>query len=237
MIPRKLHFVWLGSELPALYQTLVHRCRELNPGWRLKVWNEEQVRHLVRRMGTKLERRLNQSDLTLSTKSDLARYHIIAQEGGVYLDTDFLVLRSFEPLRKYSLFGVYQQPGLVCSGVFGALPHHQVFSRVFEHLQHADYKQSSERLAGPLMFSPICRSAAARESTAALLQPSSFLPVHYDEKHDPAAWLNRDFRKSYAVHLWAHSWSPGGGDGQKELLSRVGAVLLNPRASRTSRRA
>jgi mannosyltransferase OCH1-like enzyme len=232
MIPRKIHFVWLGSELPSLYQALIERCGQLHPGWCLKVWGEEEVRKLVRRMGTRLEARLRQPELTLSTKSDLARYHIVAQEGGFYLDTDFLVLRSFERLRKYSFFGVYQQPGLVCSGVFGAVPGHPLFQQVFAHLRQADYRQSPERLAGPWMFSPICQAQASREATAALLPAATFLPLHYEEKHALAHWLSRSLRGSYAVHLWAHSWGPNGGDAPNELLGRIGAVLLNP----TSRR-
>ena len=227
MIPRKIHFVWLGSEVPELYLGLIRRCGELNPGWQVKVWREEEIGKLVRSMGTRLTPRLRQKNLTLSTKSDLARYHIIAQAGGIYLDTDFLVLRSFESLRKYSFFGVYQQPGLVCSGVFGAAHGQPVFESVFEHLRHADYGQSSELLAGPHMFSPICQAAVRRETTASILPPSSFLPVHYDEKRDVAVWLSRNLRNSYAVHLWAHSWGPGGGESQRELLGRIGATLLN----------
>jgi mannosyltransferase OCH1-like enzyme len=227
MIPKKIHFVWLGSELPELHQALIRRCKKLHPGWRVRVWDDEHVRNLVRGMGTKLEARLRQPDLTLSTKSDLARYHIVAREGGIYLDTDFLILRPLDSLLHSSLFGVYQQPGLVCSGVFGAVRGHPVFSRVFEHLRQADYGLSPERLAGPLMFSPICRAAATSDSAVRLLPPSSFLPVHYDEKHDWSVWLNRDLKGAYAVHLWAHSWGPNGGDEQKTLLGRIGALLLN----------
>lgn len=96
MIPRKIHFVWLGSALPALYRQLIQRCRRFHPGWR-----------------------------------------------------------------------------------------------------------------------------------AALLPPSTFLPVHYDQKHDLSHWMSQDLRKADAVHLWAHSWDSGGGDGAGELFSRVGAILLN----------
>jgi mannosyltransferase OCH1-like enzyme len=228
MIPKRIHFVWLGSEIPEIYAELIRRCRRLHPGWRVRVWTEPEVRELIRRMGTRLERRFGQRNLSLSTRSDLARYHIVACEGGIYLDTDFLVLRSFEPLRRQSLFGVYQQPGLVCSGVFGAVRGHPLFASVFDRLRHADYRLSADRLAGPLMFGPLCQAAAASDRNAALLPPAAFLPVHYDEKQSLDTWLRRDYRRSFAVHLWAHSWGPNGGDGPRELLGRIGAVLLNP---------
>lgn len=128
MIPKKVHFVWLGSEIPSLHRALIRRCQALHPDWCVKTWCEKEVKRQIRSMATGLARRFSQPDLTLSTKSDLARYHIVAQEGGIYLDTDFLLLRSLEPLRKHSLFGVYQQPGLVCSGVFGAVSEHPLLA-------------------------------------------------------------------------------------------------------------
>jgi mannosyltransferase OCH1-like enzyme len=230
-IPKKIHFVWLGGRMPGLYRALIRRCEELNPGWQVTLWNGKEVSRLVRRMGTGLEGRFEQADLTLSSRADLARYHIVAHEGGIYLDTDFLVLRPLESLRAWSLFGVYQQPGLVCSGAFGAVRGHPLFEGLFEHLRSADYRLPPEQLAGPWMFSPYCLQAAVRDPASALYPRRCFLPIRFDEKNDSSAWLKRDLSQSYAVHLWSHSWGPGGGDEPKELLARIGAILLNPSSS------
>jgi hypothetical protein len=40
-------------------------------------------------------------------------------------------------------------------------------------------------------------------------------------------WQTCPLQFSYAAHLWAHSWSPGGGDEMRSLYARVGALLLN----------
>ena len=227
-IPRKIHFVWLGSPLPTLYEEMIQRCRKLHPDWQVRVWSEQEVLGLVASMRTVLDGRLRQPSLSLSTKADLARYHIIAQEGGIYLDTDFFILQGLEPLRNCSLFGVYEQSSVVCCGVFGAVPGHPLFARIFEHLRTADFTLAPNLLAGPRMFSPLCREHVESDSKAQLLPPRSFFPVSFERKHVLSAWRTCNLRDSYGAHLWAHSWGKHGGDAESTLMARVEALLENP---------
>ncbi len=226
MIPQKIHFVWLGPEMPVLFQGLIEFCRQLHPGWEIKVWIETEIRDLIAAMETGLVERFEQNDLSLSTRSDIARHHIVASEGGIYLDCDFLVLKSLEPLRSCSLFCVDQGGGFFCAGVFGAVAHHPVFDEVFAALRRADYTQAPHLSAGPHMLHPIlCRQLEKDRSVVAW--PQGFFPVHYDDKHDLNVWARCKVSELFAAHLWAHSWGEGGGDNQATLYARIGALLLN----------
>lgn len=228
MIPRKIHFVWLGSELPKLRAALIGRCRALHPRLEVRVWGDREALALVTAMGTGLAQCLGQSNLAFATQCDLVRYHVVAHEGGIYLDTDFLMLRPMEALRKASFFAAYQEPGVLCNGVFGAVRGHPIFGRIFERLRGADYTLPPHLLAGPQMFTPLCQETEQSDPAARLLAPPSFSPVHYEQKHDLNAWLAGDLSQTYGAHLWAHSWGGHGGDDSTALLVRVGAALLNP---------
>jgi mannosyltransferase OCH1-like enzyme len=46
-IPKLIHFVWLGSELPAHCQQIVQKCIDLHPGWKVIVWKEEEIERLT----------------------------------------------------------------------------------------------------------------------------------------------------------------------------------------------
>jgi len=226
MIPQKIHFVWLGSETPGLFHSLIEFCRRLHPGWEIRVWRDAEIRDLIVSMRTGLAERMEQNDLSLSTRSDIARHHIVASEGGIYLDCDFLVLKSLEPLRSCSLFCVDQGGGFFCAGVFGAVAHHPIFAEVFEALRRADYTQAPHLSAGPHMFHPIlCRHLESDPSAVALSK--GFFPVHYDEKYDLNTWARCDLGEVFAAHLWAHSWGESGGDSDANLYARIGALMLN----------
>jgi mannosyltransferase OCH1-like enzyme len=227
IIPAKIHFVWLGSGIPRIYEALVQRWMDLHPGWQVRIWGEAQIRELMVAMGTGLALRFNQPDLPFSTKSDLARFHIVAHEGGIYSDTDFLLLRSLDSVRDCTLFGVHEREGIICSGVFGAVQGHSLFPKIFEHLRQADYSLPANLVAGPTMFTGFCSEAALRDQNSKLLPPASFFPVGFGVKSDQSAWLNCDLSQSYGAHLWAHSWSPNGGADDKTLWARIGAIFMN----------
>lgn len=236
-IPRKIHLVWFGSNLPPLFAALADRVRFLHPDWEVRLWDEAMAVKLIRSMGTGLDTQFQSSRLTLSTKSDLVRYHIVALEGGIYLDTDFLILKSLDSLRTASLFGVHEDPGTLCSGVFGAVSGHAVFSHVFDRLRRSNYSLPPNLLAGPGMFSPICRQCAARDPQARLLSSRSFFPVPLGKKYDLSAWRTCRLDQSYGAHLWAHSWGEHGGDAENLLRARVEALLENSSAKRSPIRA
>jgi hypothetical protein len=227
LIPRRIHFVWLGSKLPQIFERLIIACQKLHSGWQVKVWGQNEVEALAEKLGTGLAHRIRDPALTWSTKSDLARYHIIFAEGGIYFDTDFLVLRELESLRKCGLFAALQEDGPVGTAVFGARAQHPVFGRILQHLRGADYSLQPDQLAGPGMFTRFCRKSVARNAGTILLSPQVFFPVNHVHKHELRRWAGADLRGTYAAHLWAHSWGRSGGDDEASLYARIGALEMN----------
>ena len=223
-IPRKIQFVWLGSELPSFFAGLVDACARLHPGWEIKVWGDDEVRQLIAGMGTGLDARFSEQRLSLSTKSDIARYHIIAREGGIYLDTDFLVWRTLEPLLEKSLFLAEQLGGVIATSVFGATPAHPLLLNVLEGLKRADFSQPPPISAGPEMFNCVCREWLSDSVANHILKPNTFFPVDFRKKASRAEWESCNIAESFAAHLWAHSWGRDGGDTTADLQARVDAL-------------
>ena len=128
MIPNTAHFVWLGRSMPWIYalglrsaalrggfdRVVLHCSADLRPppGWRGLV------------DGTGITRRPVDVDATLgllapigghlvdryraapgpAQRSDILRLAIVYREGGVYLDTDTLTVRSMAPVLRGGLF-------------------------------------------------------------------------------------------------------------------------------------
>ena len=40
-IPKKIHFIWLGSEIPINFNILISQWRVMHPSWEVKIWKDE----------------------------------------------------------------------------------------------------------------------------------------------------------------------------------------------------
>jgi mannosyltransferase OCH1-like enzyme len=43
MIPKRLHYVWVGSKLPAKQRDFIDSWRATNPDYEIVCWNEDNI--------------------------------------------------------------------------------------------------------------------------------------------------------------------------------------------------
>nr|CCA15666.1 surface protein Sur1 putative [Albugo laibachii Nc14]CCA16270.1 surface protein Sur1 putative [Albugo laibachii Nc14] len=93
-IPFIIHQIWLGPHpIPAFCLQQMETWRQIHPQWEYKLWTDTQVSTL------KLQNK-EHFDLAgnYGEKSDILRYEILLQFGGIYVDVDFKCLRLFQDL-------------------------------------------------------------------------------------------------------------------------------------------
>ena len=100
MIPKIIHYCWFGGKpIPAEYQRYIDSWRKFLPDYEIKQWDETNYDvHKCQYM----------SDAYKEGKwafvSDYCRLDVVYQEGGIYLDTDVEVVRSFDTLLTEEMF-------------------------------------------------------------------------------------------------------------------------------------
>lgn len=124
-IPRKIHYCWLsGDPLPALQQRCLRSWRKHLPGYEIICWDRERFDiEAVPFVREAVERR------KWAFAADYIRLHALASEGGIYLDSDVEVFRSFDPFLHHRAFSGIEYwpelPSLAIEGaVIGAEPGH-----------------------------------------------------------------------------------------------------------------
>jgi mannosyltransferase OCH1-like enzyme len=228
LIPRILHYVWLGREpMHPLMVEWQARWASLHPNWTIKMWREVDglPMHLLKSDDEIVECRCPDYLArcpTYAKRSDVWRYEILEQQGGVYLDTDFEPVKNIEPL----LAGVSAFAGLcktvydwstsdpagkskieVACSIMGAEPHHPWLRELVRHVPEQD---PGAQLS--LAF-PYLTEITSRHPDVALLEPNVFYPVSWDHY---ARGGRRSLKKealpacTYAVHRWSSCWfAPG----------------------------
>lgn len=101
MIPHIIHYCWLGgSPLPELAQQCLASWKEHMPEWEIKRWDETNFD--VASAPTYVKQAYEARKFAFV--SDYVRLWALEQYGGVYMDTDVKVQKSFEPLLSDTAF-------------------------------------------------------------------------------------------------------------------------------------
>lgn len=105
MIPKIIHYCWFGrGEMPQLAKDCIDSWHKYMPDWEYKLWNEDNfdVMNSVPYVKEAYEAR------KFAFVSDYVRLYALANDGGVYLDVDFEVYRSFCPLLSNKAFAGFE---------------------------------------------------------------------------------------------------------------------------------
>jgi ubiquinone/menaquinone biosynthesis C-methylase UbiE len=195
IIPKVFHRIWIGnSPMPDEFVEYGKTWESLHPDWEIKTWNEENIFPLK-------NQKLFDNALCPAQKADIARFEILYNYGGVYLDCDFECLRNIEDLISgLEGFTASEDPGIFSMGIMGAVPEHEVFKALIDGLEESINLYRNHPLnyqAGPVY--------ATRKIKAypyfKMFESKLFYPYSYREKNRKG----ETFSEAYAVHHWANS--------------------------------
>ena len=123
-IPRKLHYIWFGGKpKSAGMEAVIDGWRKLMPECEVIEWNESNfdvgMHPWMKRMHE--ERRY-------AFASDYARFHILKEYGGVYLDTDVVMKKSIAPFLDERCFFSFEFDSFLSTCIIAAEPGHPVIA-------------------------------------------------------------------------------------------------------------
>lgn len=120
MIPRILHYCWFGGEKSALVKECMASWTKAFPQdvWTIMEWNETNC-DLNRNEFVKSAAKLK----NWAFVSDWVRLKVLYEYGGVYLDTDVEVYKSFEDLLSLNGFLGYRGDSTAATAILGFEPH------------------------------------------------------------------------------------------------------------------
>ncbi len=181
-VPRRLHFVWIGSELPAHYRDNVLGFVRLNPGHEVVLWVDHPcaVDGVTVRSVSELamvNRDLYDAETNQGARADILRVEAVHVHGGTYLDIDTIALRGFDE-RIGRQAWVAACPHMVdhnvCNGFF-SMPARSTFLRfVLDCLRRTRGETTIPRRTGGTMLTA-CVLSAADEQIQILEQGEIFM--------------------------------------------------------------
>lgn len=204
-IPKIIHQIWLGSPFPEKYRAFQASWKKYHPDWEYRLWTDKELATFPLR-----HRELFESSINYGEKSDIARYEILYQIGGLYVDTDFECLKPFDVVHECYDFYIGIQPldtNMVQLGIglIGSVPGHALLQCCLDNLeQNAARTRQIIQRTGPIYFTQIFALVAPQLHDATVaLPPTFFYPRGYNQPDIHTMWERPE---SFAVHHWEGSW-------------------------------
>ena len=154
-----------------------------------------------------------------SVMSDVLRMNIIARYGGIYFDTDFICLRSFETLMKQQFctaFAGSEESNennvfdrLVSGCLIGATPRHYLMKQAVRLILDVALDTIPPNIkTGPVFFGNITRRYNTSNECMYVYNKKPFYECGYWKRAECSSRID-EYKKDpdiYAMHLWAASW-------------------------------
>jgi len=158
MIPKLLHFVWIGKPLPEWAKRNIAEFSRLNPDFEVRLHTDDHD------LLPEYRARYRQSPYVVG-KADLLRYSILQRHGGWYFDCDYWPLRPVRDIeRAYGLTNgalfLTQQHGnknpkyRVANGVIGSPRDCQAWAEINDAIVRTADPQDRNGL-GPALMGPL----------------------------------------------------------------------------------
>lgn len=202
MIPKTVHYIWLGKKpKPIIVQKCIRSWYLKLRGFRIQCWNEDNLDLSHPFVSSCMERKL------YAFAADIIRFQVLLIHGGIYLDTDMEVIESFDPfLRLVSFIGFEDDRAKRPSaGVIGGEANNLFCKKMVEYYDLLDISKPPiicDAIESVIKDSPICDLAILPQRTFYPYNPYSSHACH---KQLPL--MASDIAKdTVAVHHWQKSW-------------------------------
>jgi len=217
-IPRVFHQIWVGPDpFPDEFVPYQQSWLDLNPGWELKLWTDDNL------PAAEKLRRPEAADRLRAPweRGDIFRLEILWRDGGVHVDTDFECKRPIEPLIDgVECFVAVAKKGRVNGAMMGSVPGHPALERALEEIRPRTAhgaalgagEANDKAETGPKFL-----DAALGGHDGVSYIEGAFFPRTLEER-----------RNAYAVHHRARSWKDA--RGLRSELAKFERMILERQA-------
>lgn len=220
MIPKKIHYCWIGGNpLPDSAKKCIKSWKKYCPDYEIIEWNESNYdftknRYMKEAFDAK----------KWGFVPDYARLDIIYQHGGVYLDTDVEIIKSFDDLLKNKGFAGFEDKEYVALGLgFGAEAGNPVIKHLMESydaLRFINDDGTLNMIASPeLITETLVELGLQRDGNKQELSDDFMIyPSDYFCPKSLTDGIIRKTLNTYSIHHFDASWFSD--KAKKELLDR-----------------
>ena len=127
-IPKVIHYFWFGKkEKPEIFKKCLESWKKYCPDYEIKEWNEENFDVNVNNYTSQAYEKGKYAFV-----SDYARFEVLYNYGGVYVDIDVEFLKNIDSLLDENVFMGFEDRGQVAPGLItGAMKNEKFIKEIY----------------------------------------------------------------------------------------------------------
>lgn len=219
MIPKKIHFIWVGGkEKPKNIQKCMKTWKKHLKDYEIIEWNESNFdihSHPFIEAAYKAKK--------WAYVSDYIRAYVIYHEGGIYLDTDVLILDNFDSFLNHKAFVGFERPDYPFTAVFGAEKGHPLVKDMLDYYDQLDQYSFDFKSNNTISVSDILVEKYGCLKNNQYQELKEGIIVY------PDTILCNPSKTSVSIHVFNGSWL----DDKKPLKRKINQILklrlINPK--------
>lgn len=211
MIPKRIFYLWLGSEKPIDVLACVQSWRQAMPDYEIIEIGEEKSNWFD------LQKELKENDWFRAIYekkiwgflSDYVRVKLLYEHGGIWFDTDISAVKPLTPLLKEKVFLGRENDNHLESAVMGAEKNHPFLKSMLDFYEDEIW-QSNLYTLPRIITHFLQKDYGFIPGSAGILHlkditvytPEYFFPLKLEGKFSPQCLTEN----SYTIHWWKASW-------------------------------
>lgn len=212
MIPKVIHYCWFGkNKKPKLVKDCISSWKQYLADYEIIEWNEgnTDLSHPFVQEAYKLKK--------WAFVADYVRFKVLYEKGGIYLDTDMMLLKSLEDFRFNECFFGAEESEIISCGIIGAKKNNEFIKNCMVIYDSLEIYEGLNlvKIVVTRMITDLFRvkyefydvfDKIVNKSNIIIYPSIIFYPFPFNKKDDIKCYLNYVDENSCAVHLWSNSW-------------------------------
>lgn len=209
-IPPIIHYCWFGrGTKPDKTKKCIASWQRFLPEYRVIEWNEDNINIANSVEYVKEAYRCRKYAFV----SDYVRLYALKQMGGIYMDTDVEVLKSYNNLLHYSSFWGFEDDQYMASCVIGAQKDDVLLDAFFRHYGDKKFINCDgtfNLLTNTYVLTAIVKSMGIilNGKQQCIGKDIIIFPKTYFSPYDYKNGENFICEDSYAIHHFSQTWLP-----------------------------
>lgn len=216
MIPKIIHYCWLSGEpVPAKLQRYMDSWKKKLPDYEFMLWDKSRFDiNSCRWVKQAYEQR------KYAFAADYIRFYALYHYGGIYLDMDVQVLKSYNPfLELHTMVGYEDRSSLLEVATFGAEKGLSWLRSIMEYYENNDFIYDSDaidKILCPTLVTKVLKQQGYQmvnvQSLSEAVKVSEnklLIPVFPCDYFCPKGWISQLTNitdKTYSIHHYSGSW-------------------------------
>ena len=219
-IPKIIHFCWFGGkEKPSKVQKCIESWHKYLSDYEFMEWNESNFD-----VNSNEYVKQAYQEKKFAYVSDYARIKALYQYGGIYMDTDVMVYKSFNDLLDNKCILGFEEENYIVTSFMACVPGHDLikeFINKYENISFFNSDKSLDLTTNVQRLTQILEGRGlVRDNKPQKVGDIRVYPQEYFSPYDYGNCIRKNTGNTYCEHLFLVSWLPSG-TKVKKAIKRV----------------